>query len=85
MEKYDIIGDVRGGHGLMAGVEIVSDAANKTPMDTVVMKQIHKAVYDAGVMVRLGGNNILMSPPLIITEGEVDRVLGALDAGLGSV
>ena len=85
MEKYDIIGDVRGGHGLMTGVEIVSDAANKTPMDTVVMKQIHKAVYDAGVMVRLGGNNILMSPPLIITEGEVDRVLGALDAGLGSV
>ena len=85
MEKYDIVGDVRGGHGLMTGVEIVSDAANKTPMDTVVMKQIHKAVYDAGVMVRLGGNNILMSPPLIITEGEVDRVLGALDAGLGSV
>ena len=85
MEKYDIIGDVRGGHGLMTGVEIVSDAANKTPMETVVMKQIHKAVYDAGVMVRLGGNNILMSPPLIITEGEVDRVLGALDAGLGSV
>jgi adenosylmethionine-8-amino-7-oxononanoate aminotransferase len=85
MEKYDIIGDVRGGHGLMTGVEIVSDAANKTPMDTVVMKQIHKAVYDAGVMVRLGGNNILMSPPLIITEGEVDRVLGALDAGLASV
>ncbi len=85
MEKYDIIGDVRGGHGLMTGVEIVSDAANKTPMDTVVMKQIHKVVYDAGVMVRLGGNNILMSPPLIITEGEVDRVLGALDVGLGSV
>jgi adenosylmethionine-8-amino-7-oxononanoate aminotransferase len=50
-----------------------------------VMKQVHKAVYDEGVMVRLGGNNILMSPPLIITEGEVDRVLDALDAGLGSV
>jgi hypothetical protein len=85
MEKYDIIGDVRGGHGLMTGVEIVSDAASKTPMDGAVMKQIHKSVYDAGVMVRLGGNNILMSPPLIITEGEVDRVLGALEAGLASV
>jgi adenosylmethionine-8-amino-7-oxononanoate aminotransferase len=85
MEKYDIIGDVRGGHGLMTGVEIVSDAASKTPMEGAVMKQIHKSVYDAGVMVRLGGNNILMSPPLIITEGEVDRVLGALDAGLASV
>jgi adenosylmethionine-8-amino-7-oxononanoate aminotransferase len=85
MEKYDIVGDVRGGHGLMTGLEIVSDAADKTPMDIAVMKKVHKTIYDAGVMVRLGGNNILMSPPLIITEGEVDRVLGALDAGLGSV
>jgi adenosylmethionine-8-amino-7-oxononanoate aminotransferase len=76
---------VRGGHGLMTGLEIVSDAADKTPMDIAVMKKVHKTIYDAGVMVRLGGNNILMSPPLIITEGEVDRVLGALDAGLGSV
>jgi adenosylmethionine-8-amino-7-oxononanoate aminotransferase len=85
MEKYDIVGDVRGGHGLMTGLEIVSDAADKTPMDIAVMKKVHKTIYDAGVMVRLGGNNILMSPPLIITEGEVERVLGALDAGLGSV
>jgi adenosylmethionine-8-amino-7-oxononanoate aminotransferase len=54
-------------------------------MDIAVMKKVHKTIYDAGVMVRLGGNNILMSPPLIITEGEVGRVLGALDAGLGSV
>jgi adenosylmethionine-8-amino-7-oxononanoate aminotransferase len=49
------------------------------------MKQIHKATYDAGVMVRLGGNNILMSPPLVITEAEVDRVLSALDKGFSAV
>ncbi len=82
MEKYDIIGDVRGGHGLMTGVELVSDRAAKTPMDMATMKRIHKAAYDAGAMVRLGGNNILMSPPLIITEAEVERILSALDAGL---
>lgn len=85
MTKYDIIGDVRGGHGLMTGIEVVSDAASKTPMDTEVMKRIHKSAYDAGVMVRLGGNNILMSPPLIITEAEVDHVLCGLDTALGSV
>ena len=85
MKKYDIIGDVRGGHGLMTGVEIVSDARAKTPMDMPTMKKIHQATYDAGVMVRLGGNNILMSPPLVITKDEVDRVLVALDAGLSVI
>jgi hypothetical protein len=85
MEKYDIIGDVRGGHGLMTGIEIVSDARVKTPMDMPTMKKIHQATYDAGVMVRLGGNNILMSPPLVITKDEVERVLVALDAGLSAI
>ncbi len=81
-EKYDIVGDVRGGHGLMTGVELVSDAAAKTPMDMPTMKRIHQAAYEAGAMVRLGGNNILMSPPLVITEAEIAKVLSGLEAGL---
>ena len=85
MNKYDIIGDVRGGHGLMTGVEIVSDARAKTPMDMPTMKKIHQGTYDAGAMVRLGGNNILMSPPLVITKDEIDRVLVALDEGLSAI
>jgi len=61
-EKYDIIGDVRGGHGLMTGIEIVSDRAAKTPMDAATMKRIHQTAYEAGAMVRLGAHNVLMSP-----------------------
>ncbi|MFU8865464.1 MAG: aminotransferase class III-fold pyridoxal phosphate-dependent enzyme [Rhodobacterales bacterium] len=83
-EKYDIIGDVRGGHGLMTGVEFVSDKAAKTPMDMATMKRIHKATYEAGTMVRLGGHNILMSPPLTITEDEVNTILSSLDKGLAA-
>lgn len=79
--KYDIIGDVRGGHGLMTGIELVSDQAAKTPMDMDTMKRVHEAAYQAGAMVRLGGNNILMSPPLTISEAEIDRILLALDTG----
>ncbi|WP_372610173.1 aminotransferase class III-fold pyridoxal phosphate-dependent enzyme [Aquicoccus sp.] len=84
-EKHDIIGDVRGGHGLMTGIEIVSDKAAKTPMDMATMKRIHKTAYEAGAMVRLGAHNILMSPPLTITEGEVQTILDALDAGFSTV
>ncbi len=83
-EKYDIIGDVRGGHGLMTGIELVSDAAAKTPMDMATMKKIHEATYQAGSMVRLGAHNILMSPPLTISEDEVDTILSALDTGFAA-
>ncbi|EPX81817.1 hypothetical protein thalar_00375 [Litoreibacter arenae DSM 19593] len=38
--------------------------------------------YEAGAMVRVGGNNLMMSPPLIISEAEIDTILQALDAGL---
>ena len=82
MEHYDVVGDVRGGHGLMTGVEIVSDRAAKTPASAEMMKRIHKATYDAGAMVRVGGNNIMLSPPLVVTEAEIDQVLVALQAGL---
>lgn len=82
--KYDIIGDVRGGHGLMMGIELVSDRAAKTPMDAATMKRVHQATYEAGTMVRLGGHNVMMSPPLVISEAEVDQILAALDAGFAA-
>ncbi|MCR9126884.1 MAG: aminotransferase class III-fold pyridoxal phosphate-dependent enzyme [Rhodobacteraceae bacterium] len=84
-EKYDFIGDVRGGHGLMTALELVSDKTARTPMDNATMARMHTVIYDAGCMVRLGMNNILLSPPLTITEAEVDQVLAAIDAGLASV
>lgn len=83
MAEFDIIGDVRGGHGLMTGIELVSDRGTKTPMDMATIKRIHRATYDAGTMVRIGGNNLLMSPPLILTEADVDRILTCLRTGLG--
>ncbi|WP_101067504.1 aminotransferase class III-fold pyridoxal phosphate-dependent enzyme [Roseovarius salinarum] len=83
-EKHDIVGDVRGGHGLMLGMELVSDRAAKTPMDAETMTRVHTAAYDAGAMVRLGAHNILMSPPLTISEAEIDTILSALDTGLAA-
>ena len=84
-DKYDIIGDIRGGEGLMIGLEIVSDKATKTPMDGVTMARLHQATFEAGALVRLGMHNVLMSPPLVITEAEVDGILTALDRGFANV
>ncbi|MCY3879358.1 MAG: aminotransferase class III-fold pyridoxal phosphate-dependent enzyme [Rhodobacteraceae bacterium] len=81
-EKYPVVGDVRGGHGLMLALELVSDRTAKTPADKATVERIHARVYEAGVMVRLSGHNLFLSPPLVITEAEADEILAALDAGL---
>ena len=41
-KKHTIVGDVRGGHGLMLGIELVSDQSKKTPLNTSDMKKIHQ-------------------------------------------
>jgi adenosylmethionine-8-amino-7-oxononanoate aminotransferase len=82
---FDTIGDVRGGHGLMAAIELVSDRDTKTPLEMGAIKRAHKATYEAGTMVRIGGNNLLMSPPLILTEVDVDKILADLRSGLSAL
>ena len=82
---FDIIGDVRGGHGLMSAVELVSDRVTKSPMEISSIKRAHKATYEAGTMVRVGGNNLLMSPPLTLTETDVQKILADLRTGLASI
>lgn len=84
-DKHEIIGDVRGGHGLMCALELVCDRATKTPAAPETLAQIYNATYEAGAMVRIGGNNLMMSPPLIVTEAEIATVISALDAGLSAV
>ncbi len=85
MAKHDIIGDVRGGHGLMTAIEMVGDRPTKAPIDKPVPLKVQDVAYQNGVMVRVSGNNLIMSPPLILTESDVDDILAALDAGFSSV
>ncbi len=84
MDKHELVGDVRGGHGLMTAIELVSDRHSKTPADKAVAAQVAQVAYENGVMVRVSGHNILLSPPLIITPEDVQQVLAGLDAGLAA-
>jgi len=84
MERHEIIGDVRGGHGLMFGIELVESRDSKTPVDGKVIERVRAGTFRAGAMVRISGNNILMSPPLILTEEDVRIILDALEAGFSS-
>ena len=83
-EKHDLIGDVRGGHGLMCALELVSDRTAKTPIDKATIGRIYEATFQAGVMVRVSGPNIIMSPPLILTADDVAKIVSALDEGFAT-
>ena len=41
--------------------------------------------YQSGAMVRVSGPNIILSPPLVITEADAATILAALDAGLAAL
>ncbi|MVO15011.1 aspartate aminotransferase family protein [Parasedimentitalea huanghaiensis] len=84
-KKYSLIGDVRGGHGLMCAMELVSDQASKTPIDKKTIGALQEATYQAGAMVRVSGPNIILSPPLVLTESDANVILTALDAGFAAV
>ena len=80
-EKYELVGDVRG-KGLMFCLELVSDRASKTPADKATMQAVFDGAYEAGVMVRVSGPNVILSPSLVITANDVRKILDGVEAGL---
>jgi hypothetical protein len=83
--RYDLIGDVRGGHGLMSALELVSDRATKAAVDKKIINRLQEVAYQNGAMVRVSGPNIILSPPLVLTEADATQILSALDAGFAAV
>ncbi|MEM6823855.1 MAG: aminotransferase class III-fold pyridoxal phosphate-dependent enzyme [Pseudomonadota bacterium] len=83
-DKHDAVGDVRGGHGLMCAIELVSDPASKSPPAKDATLKVQSIAYRAGAMVRASGPNIILSPPLVLEKDDVGGILDALDFGLSS-
>ncbi len=80
-EKHPLVGDVRG-IGLMACVELVEDRTSKKPANKKTVETIAETAYQEGVIIRVSGNNIILSPPLVINAEQVQRILSALGSGL---
>jgi adenosylmethionine-8-amino-7-oxononanoate aminotransferase len=70
---------VRSGTGAMAAVQLDPDDATLAP-------RVALATRDRGVIVRaVAGNGIQISPPLILTRGQVDELVTGLEAGLRAI
>ena len=84
-DEFNEIGDVRGGHGLMCALELVSDRTTKKPIDKATPVKLQKAAYESGAMIRVSGPNVILSPPLVLTAKDVDTILAALRTGFQSL
>lgn len=82
--RHPVIGDVRGGHGLFAVVELVADRVTKSPISpwpgqAEAMKALLAAAREENVSFGSRGNLLILAPPLVIAESELAGALGLLD------
>jgi adenosylmethionine-8-amino-7-oxononanoate aminotransferase len=87
LRNLPMVGDTRG-LGLVAGVELVRDKATKEnfPANWRVGIRVMGELQERGIILRsLLGDIIAMSPPLVITEAEVDQVVTALGDSIETV
>jgi taurine--2-oxoglutarate transaminase len=82
--RHPLIGDVRGGDGLFAVIELVRDRESREPLST--WPQMHPGLVtlleqalEAGVSFAARGNLILLAPPLVIDPGDLEGALDLLD------
>jgi 4-aminobutyrate aminotransferase len=81
--RHTHVGDVRG-RGLMLGVEIVTDGTSKTP-DNDRAEAILYAALSQGLSFKLTmGNVITLTPPLTLSEDELNQALDILEAAVAT-
>ncbi len=83
-ESHAVIGDVRGGHGLFAVIELVADRATRQPHvawpgSPPQLGMLMKSAREAGVSFACRGNLLILAPPLVIEESELADALRVLD------
>ncbi len=79
--KHPLIGDVRG-LGLLLGIELVRDPATKEPAtdeaDAVLYRCLERGLSFKTTL----GNVLSLTPPLTVTEADIERALAIIDAAL---
>lgn len=81
MARSAVIGDVRGA-GLAIGLELVTDKGTNTPDRKLATKVVYRAFELGAVVHYVGGNTLEITPPLTISDGEVDAAVDILDRAI---
>ena len=89
--QHPHIGDIRG-RGLFRGIELVADRDSKAPFDPArgIAARIKKAAFAEGLICYpmsgtidgRSGDHVLLAPPFIISDQEMDIMLDRLDGAI---
>ena len=84
--EHPTVGDVRGGLGLLAAVELVRDKETKEPLISIdgAEQLIRRRAAEHGLLTRIG-RDIALAPPLILTHEEVDEIVEIIDRTITDV
>jgi len=92
--QHPHIGDIRG-RGMFLGLELVEDRQTKEPFapDRLIAPKIKKAAFEAGLICYpmqgtidgQRGDHILLAPPFILTEAEMEELIDKLDQAISAV
>ena len=91
--EHPHVGDIRG-RGLFRGLELVADRATKQPFDPALAlhARLKAEAMARGLMVYpMGGtvdgrrgDHVLLAPPFICTEADIDTIVDRLDAAVAA-
>jgi hypothetical protein len=94
LQDHCHVGDIRG-RGLLWGIEFVADRATKEPFpaEKHVAWKVCQAAFDLGLIVYYSqgcadganGDLVMLGPPLIVNEEQVDEIVDRLNRAIGKI
>src|SRR5215471_3801675 len=83
LRDHPLIGSAEG-VGLIGGIEIVQDKKSRTAFaaEKQIPTRIEAKIREKGVILRLIGNRLAFSPPLIINEGQIEDMFARIRSAL---
>jgi 4-aminobutyrate aminotransferase len=81
MRDYACIGEVRG-KGLMIGVELIENDAERTPARALCERLVTRGFYNGLLLLSCGVSTVRFMPPLCVTTSEVDEAIALLRVAL---
>lgn len=92
--QHPYVGDIRG-RGLFRGIELVEDRERKTPFapERGVHKRVKAAAFDAGLICYpmggtidgKSGDHVLLAPPFIIDDNQIDELVSKLSNAIDQI
>lgn len=78
MDKYEIIGEIRG-IGLSIGIDIVNNRIEKKKNYIAAAKIAYNCIENGLLLTFIGKSTLRVQPPLVITNEQIDKAIQIID------